>query len=318
MTERPFAWLAWFAVHLIWWPCRLFALIAFNIPEANLWFNDPRQANVSNPSFTLSFPCIGSHRKSYARILALRHQLDKSSIRKLNMRKDSKLSKLTEEQQADLFDWLSTDTYEAVQERLAKEPPDGFGLRLHINTLFRFYKDRLAHQRALDLASLPADPETQRSLSTNLSSVASAKEESSATVEARSPRNSFIDASRDAHAHATWMLAHSPGNLAAFRATGRALHAHDELAIKRDFVAIARDQLTLSRERLAFDREQFEFAAARAALAVLPDLIAIHNEKTLTEEARIHRVRLRLFGPDANLTCAPAASGVSAKTKDTL
>jgi hypothetical protein len=229
--------------------------------------------------------------------LARRHQLDKSSIRKLDMRKDSKLSKLTEEQQADLFDWLSTGTYEAVQERIAQDPPVGFGFRLHINTLFRFYKDRLAQQRALDLASLAADPETQPS-------------EPSA--------QNFVKSARDAHAHATWMLAHSPRNLAAYRATARALNSHDELAIKRDFVAIARDQLTLSRERLAFDREQFEFAAARAALAVLPELIAVHNEKTLSEDAKIHRVRLRLFGPDANLTSAHAESGVPGEINDTL
>jgi hypothetical protein len=53
----------------------------------------------------------------------------------LCMRKDCALSVLSEEQQADLFDWLTTDTYDVVLRRIAQPPPDGFGIKTHINSL---------------------------------------------------------------------------------------------------------------------------------------------------------------------------------------
>ena len=54
------------------------------------------------------------------------------------MRKDCAFSSLTEEQQADLFDWLST-IYDVVLKRIAQPPPYGFGIKTHINSLHRFF-----------------------------------------------------------------------------------------------------------------------------------------------------------------------------------
>ena len=68
------------------------------------------------------------------------------------MRKDCSLSKLTHEQQADLFDWLSSDTLDSVKQRVAKSPPDGFGIKTHITTLSRFYQQRHAEIRDRDRA----------------------------------------------------------------------------------------------------------------------------------------------------------------------
>src|SRR5678809_866429 len=70
------------------------------------------------------------------------------------MRSDAALASLTEEQQADLFDWLTTDTYEAVLKRIAQPAPKGFGIKTHINSLCRFYELRQAQIRARDLADL--------------------------------------------------------------------------------------------------------------------------------------------------------------------
>src|SRR5207253_4045320 len=72
------------------------------------------------------------------------------------MRKDCALSKLTEEQKADLFDWLTTDTYDVVLKRVAQPPPQGFGIKTHINSLYRFYQQRQAQIRAEDLVNLSA------------------------------------------------------------------------------------------------------------------------------------------------------------------
>ena len=70
------------------------------------------------------------------------------------MRSDAALSKLTGEQQADLFDWLTTDTYDVVLKRIVQPPPVGFGIKTHINSLYRFYEQRQAAFRAHDLAAL--------------------------------------------------------------------------------------------------------------------------------------------------------------------
>src|SRR6476661_3421979 len=72
------------------------------------------------------------------------------------MRSDAALFALTEEQQADLFDWLTTDTYDVVLKRIAQPPPEGFGIKTHINSLYRFYEQRQAQLRAHDLVALAA------------------------------------------------------------------------------------------------------------------------------------------------------------------
>src|SRR3954462_14367721 len=87
------------------------------------------------------------------------------------MRSDAALSKLNEDQQADLFDWLTTDTYDVVLKRIAQPPPDGFGIKTHLNSLYRFYEQRQAAIRAYDLAVLAqnAGPRIVRLLSPQLS-----------------------------------------------------------------------------------------------------------------------------------------------------
>ena len=73
-------------------------------------------------------------------------------------RSDAALSRLTEEQQADLFDWLTIDSYEVVLKRIAQPPPKGFGIKTHINSLYRFYEQHRAQIRAMDLNRLASSP----------------------------------------------------------------------------------------------------------------------------------------------------------------
>lgn len=220
------------------------------------------------------------------------------------MRSDAALSVLTEEQQADLFDWLTTDTYDVVLKRIAQPPPDGFGIKTHINSLYRFYEQRQAAIRAHDLAALvkregesPLEP---------TSSSAPPQDSENTQSSALSPQScenaqSFFNASQIAFSHSTYVLANSPLNPATYRAVSRTLHQHADISVKREYLDVARQQLALARERLQFDRAQFEYNAARAALAILPELIAIDQMTGIDDEAKIWRVRDRLFGSPSPL-----------------
>jgi hypothetical protein len=220
------------------------------------------------------------------------------------MRRDCVFSSLTDEQQADLFDWLSAESYESVKKRIALPPPDGFGINAHINTLFRFFQQRQALNRARDLADvIAAIP--PNSLSADPSSKSLANGAASAKDQLLAPQSYFLAASRQAHAHSTYVLSHSPLNPGFFRAVSRVLHQREHASIKREYLEVARDQLALARERLQFERAQFEFDAARAALAILPDLNAIHQRHDLDEEAKVARVRQRLFGISPSVEAKP-------------
>jgi hypothetical protein len=83
---------------------------------------------------------------------------------------------------------------------------------------------------------------------------------------------------------------------ATYRAVSRGLYQQQDARIKREFLEIAREQVALGRDRLQLDRAQFEYNAARAALSVLPELIAIDQLTNIDDEAKIWRVRDRLFG----------------------
>jgi hypothetical protein len=53
-------------------------------------------------------------------------------------RSDSRLFKLTPEQQTRLYDWIHRLGYPRAKELAAKPPPEGFGVKTHLNSLCRF------------------------------------------------------------------------------------------------------------------------------------------------------------------------------------
>ena len=53
-------------------------------------------------------------------------------------RSDSRLFKLSSEQQARLYDWIHKLGYVKAKELAALPSPDGFGLKTHLNSLCRF------------------------------------------------------------------------------------------------------------------------------------------------------------------------------------
>jgi hypothetical protein len=216
------------------------------------------------------------------------------------MRSDAALSKLTDEQQADLFDWLTTGTYDVVLKRIAQPPPEGFGIKTHINSLYRFYEQRQAAIRAQDLAALSTQERRgtapRAPLPSSPQSSALSPQSFENTQSSVPGPQSFFTAAGAAFAHSTYILANSPLTTAGYRAVSRTLHQHENICVKREYLDVARQQLALSRERLQFSRAQFEYNAARAALAILPELIAIDQLTDIDDESKIWRVRDRLFG----------------------
>jgi hypothetical protein len=198
------------------------------------------------------------------------------------MRSDAALSRLTQSEQDTLFDWLCTHTYDWVLKQVALPPPEGFGLRTHINSLARFYQQRFAQIRERDFQQLLA----QKDVSPG-----------DASISARSSGAELFYSNAEASlAHLTYLLSQSPPSIANFRAIARVLKDRDETALKQEFIEISRQQLDLGRQRLQFDRTQFEYNAARAAIALLPDLVAIDGARDIDDEAKIWKVRDRLFG----------------------
>jgi hypothetical protein len=53
-------------------------------------------------------------------------------------RSDSRLFKLSVEQQAQLYDWIHKLGYVKAKELAALPPPDGFGIKTYLNSLCRF------------------------------------------------------------------------------------------------------------------------------------------------------------------------------------
>src|SRR5688572_22145586 len=53
---------------------------------------------------------------------------------------DSLLFQLSEEHQAQVYDWIDVLGYAKTKDRLAEPPPVGLSLSTHINSLRRFYR----------------------------------------------------------------------------------------------------------------------------------------------------------------------------------
>jgi hypothetical protein len=53
-------------------------------------------------------------------------------------RSDSRLFKLSADQQAQLYDWIHKLGYAKAKELAAQPPPQGFGVKTHLNSLCRF------------------------------------------------------------------------------------------------------------------------------------------------------------------------------------
>jgi hypothetical protein len=87
-------------------------------------------------------------------------------------RSDSRLFKLSDAQQAQLYDWIHERGYVKAKELAALPPPDGFGIKTHLNSLCRFvarYSESLKEREFFDIlrcASGELHPQTLRAAET--------------------------------------------------------------------------------------------------------------------------------------------------------
>jgi hypothetical protein len=186
-------------------------------------------------------------------------------------RSDSMLSKLTEEQQNQVYDWLISLGYTETLNKVAAPAPNGFALRTHRHSLQRFFK---RHRQKLRTEEIAAAKENR-----------SRPEDASVLVS---------DAEQSVQ-YAAQQLASSPMDSDQFRDVSRWLATHKNHELKRDYYQLAAQQLALARERLAFDRERYEFDTARTVLIHHIELEKIRQHDTLEDEEKIDMARSLIF-----------------------
>jgi hypothetical protein len=186
-------------------------------------------------------------------------------------RSDSALSKLTEDQQNQVYDWLVSLGYAETLNKVAAPPPHGFSLRTHRHSLQRFFK---RHQQKLRTEDVAAAKQNQCS-----------------------PQDASVLVSDAEHSlqHTAQQLASSPMDSDQFRDVSRWLATHRDHQLKRDYYQLATQQLALARERLAFDRERYEFETARQVLLHYRELEQISGERSTSDEEKIDQARSLIF-----------------------
>lgn len=192
---------------------------------------------------------------------------------------DSLFIQLSEDERAQLYDWLTTLGYTKTVEKLAQPPPEGFNLKTHRSCLHRFYKRYQEQARAEDLAAAKQN----RPISNDDASAL------------------FSDAEQS-FLHAAHQLATGPLNSSEFSKIAHWLKSRNEQAFKRSYLriaeqnaAVAQRKATVAEHRLELDHQKFRFNAARVALIHFADLAKIARNRTLDDEAKIKAAADLLF-----------------------
>jgi hypothetical protein len=185
-------------------------------------------------------------------------------------RSDSALFKLSEDQQAQVHDWLVTVGYLQTQKNVAASPPDGFGLKTHFASLHRFFVRY-----------------TQEHQQENFAQAAELLQTNSGYGDP----NTLKNATEQAVVHSAFHLATSPQDSEAFGRLTRWLAKQKKLELTQEYLALAR-------QRLALEREKFECNVAALALEHADALQPIADDTKLDDAAKIRRARERVFGPN--------------------
>lgn len=150
-------------------------------------------------------------------------------------RSDSVLFKLTAPQQAQLYEWITTLGYKKARDRAALPPPEGFGVKTHLNSLHRFvlrYSDLIKEREFMDILRNAGND----------------------------PDQPFTHATENYAQYLAFQLATSPDACANFGRLARWIGG-----MKQDQYRGAR--LELARQRLELDDRKARLAAAKAAAA---------------------------------------------------
>ncbi|HEX7858842.1 MAG TPA: hypothetical protein VF773_00805 [Verrucomicrobiae bacterium] len=188
---------------------------------------------------------------------------------------DSVLDQFSDDQQAQVYDWLNSIGYTETINRIAAPEPDGFALKTHRASLHRFYlrysaqlKSEHLQEAGTLLSSDPAGGQT------------------------------FASAAEQTAAHIAFQISTSPPEKDSFKNLSRWVSTQKEHQHKAQYLRIAEDHVALARERLALEREKFQFNAARQALIHHDKLGEIMRDDASDDEAKIQAAREQLFGKD--------------------
>ena len=176
----------------------------------------------------------------------------------------SAIESLPPEAQEQIIAWLEVESRRKVLERIAKPPPEGFGLKTHLTTLNRFYTHHFAHERQAD-----------RELAKLLAPDALGDPIDAAT---RSLLSDFA-----------FQIATRPKrNIEAFKALSR-------WVLKRRENEQRDREIQILSERLAFDREKWEFDVSRQILLHHATLERIATDPSTRDEEKINLARAAVF-----------------------
>src|ERR1043165_47340 len=185
-------------------------------------------------------------------------------------------AKLTEDQRAQLHDWILTLGYSKTLERLPLPEPEGFGMTTHLSCLHRFFS---RYSTDLDLEHASETENTNRPV----------------------PSRLFPLAEQAAHAGA-FRLSAAPLDPNTFGQLSDWVNTQQANNLKRDYVhiaehnaAIADRRAALAEKRLELDRDKFRFNAAKAALEHYPEISKI--VPSTTDYEKILAVAGQLFQP---------------------
>ena len=190
----------------------------------------------------------------------------------IRLRTDSSLSDLTEDQQAQIYDWLQTLGYTGTIEKLAQPEPDGFTLKTHRASLHRFFVRYSMALKERDVADASA-----------------------LTSETKSSAPALQSGAEEALHHAAFQLSTAPLDPESFNHVSRWLIRQKTLEQKARHIQIAENQLALARDRLALDREKMELNYARLALKYALELHQINTHPGWDDEDKVRAARDKLF-----------------------
>jgi hypothetical protein len=188
----------------------------------------------------------------------------------MKMRSDCVLTVLSPDQLDEIFDSLASGTsFRAVQHRCSLPPPEGFGIRVQLPTLHRFYKAERRRRHAEELAETKFDD-----------------------LAASDPEQLYTNIKIE--------LAHACYDLANYTDAPN-VNVLARITHRLDLIRLEQQRLVLEREFLAEKKRQFNFNAAREAAKHAAKIHKIIETKGPDNEEKIWMVNDIVFGPPPGL-----------------
>jgi hypothetical protein len=206
----------------------------------------------------------------------------------MRIRPNSVLADLSQDQLHELYDWIAAgDSYREVQKRCALPPPEGFGLRVHLNTLNYFFRSERARRHAEELAQLRYHQLTD-------------------TVDPEQ----LLQNVKIELAHACYDLANHTDHTAV-NSLSRITHRLDRIKLDQQRIAIEIQRVDLERDFLAEKKRQFNLNVAAEASIHAHEIKEVYKNKTGDLQQKLEQVNDIIFGPPSN----PDAQTISTDEK---